>query len=71
MLTIKPLLTYSAEVTLPGGITTAANNALPGCDVSSINPLSGVGECSVTVAAKYFPAAGRITVSVALQALVG
>jgi hypothetical protein len=66
---VRPLLTYTA--TPPAGITTAANNALPDCDLSTLDAVSGVGECEVLLDGKFFPATGASTVNVTLQVLRG
>jgi hypothetical protein len=66
---VRPLLTYDA--TLPPGITTAANNALPDCDMDTLDGVSGVGECEVLLGGKFFPTAGSLMVNMTLQVLRG
>lgn len=69
-LVVRPLLSYEAGATPPADVA-AANNALPDCDVSSIAAASGVGECSIVVDRKYFPATGVLAAKIRLRVLVG
>lgn len=66
LVTLRPLLTYLPGTALPPGLNTTVNE-LPSCDAGSLDPASGLGECSVVVASKYFPQAGVITANVSLQ----
>lgn len=64
---LQPMLTYPAGATLPPGLT-ARSVALPSCDATAVDPVSGIGECLVVVDAAYFPSAGSaVTVNVLVQ----
>jgi hypothetical protein len=69
-LTVRPLLSYAAGVTPPTG-TTAANNVLPDCDLAGLGQSSGVGECTVEVAGRFFPATGSLGATVLLKIFAG
>jgi hypothetical protein len=69
-LVVRPLLSYETDSPPPADVA-AANNALPDCDVSSIAAASGVGECSIVVDRKFFPAAGVLSAKIRLRVLVG
>ena len=65
---LRPLLVYSPSEALPPGIN-SSTAALPSCNgTSTIDPISGIGECSVDVEPRFFPAAGAVvSASVQLQ----
>jgi hypothetical protein len=69
-LTVRPVLSYAAGVTPPTG-TTAANNVLPDCDLDGFGQSSGVGECTVEVASRFFPPIGSVNANVLLKILDG
>jgi hypothetical protein len=69
-LVIRPVLSFGPDVTPPVGAA-AANNALPDCDVSTLGAASGIGECSIVVDRKYFPAVGVLAATVTMKVLVG
>lgn len=69
-LIVRPVLSYATGATPPAG-TTTADNILPDCDVTAMGQNSGVGQCSVVVAKKFFPATGTLAAKVALKILVG
>ena len=68
---VRPVLTYPQGTALPSGVTSARDNVLPACAALTIDPSSGVGDCAVAVAARFFPASGQSTVQVGLQVLLG
>lgn len=69
-LIVRPELSYAADAVPPVG-TQAAANALPDCDLSALSSNSGVGDCSVAVDSKFFPAAGTLSAKITLRVLVG
>jgi hypothetical protein len=69
-LVIRPVLSYAASATPPAGAT-ACNNALPDCDISTLGPASGIGDCSVAVNRKFFPTTSSLTATVTLKVLTG
>jgi hypothetical protein len=69
-LTLRPVLSYAAGATAPVG-TSAADNVLPDCDLAGVGLSSGVGECIVEVAARFFPATGSVGGSVVLKVFDG
>ncbi len=55
-LTIRPVLTYTSGA--PSGIDAAAAQTLPDCSTSALSSTTGIGDCSILVDTKLFPASG-------------
>lgn len=69
-LVVRPVLSYAADATPPAGAQ-AVNNALPDCDVGVLGAASGIGQCSVVVDRRLFPATGALAASVTIRVWVG
>jgi hypothetical protein len=67
-LTIRPVLTYTSGA--PPGIDAAAAQTLPDCNIAALSSTTGIGDCSIRVDSKLFPAssspaaAGKVVVRV-------
>ena len=55
-LTIRPVMAYKSGA--PSGVDAAATHTLPDCNTNALAPNQGIGDCSVQVDPKFFPAAG-------------
>jgi hypothetical protein len=69
-LLLHPQLSYASAAALPAGVN-ATINELPSCDARSADPISGIGECSVVLDSRYFPASGSVAATVSLQLRIG
>lgn len=69
-LTVRPLLSYAAGANVPAGAA-ASSNVLPDCDLALLGRSSGVGECEVQVARRFFPASGQLAATIVVKLLAG
>jgi hypothetical protein len=67
---LVPVISY-APGSAPSGEVNATANELPGCAVGTVDPISGIGECTVPLDARFFPATGSLTANIALQLRTG
>ena len=70
LVVLRPLLSYTEPHAAPAGVNASANE-LPSCTASGVDPVSGVGECSLVVDDGYFPDAGQAAASIVLQLCIG
>ncbi len=55
-LTIRPVMAFKSGT--PSGVDAAATHTLPDCNTNTLAPSQGIGDCSVLVDPKFFPAPG-------------
>ncbi len=65
---VQPTLRYSSGA--PAGAS-PNGTALQNCDMSTLDPASGVGDCTVSLPRSLFPVSGLAQASVTLTVLVG